>query len=501
MAITQYFTWLSDDSFFWREGEFLDCNNIDIIENSRYIDGAKQPSLTEIGTSIGSSITVCKDSVTYPVFANATGTYWGFWWVNWSVSDWGMSWCYIIEQIWTSTLPVTYWFKNGYIRQQTYNGSSVTNVGAWAITTNVPSWVPTASCVGAWRIYFAVWNIIYVINTTVDPTTTLSTVNATAANSTIPYWYTIKYIYIYMDVMNVVTTNGKDTTIYQLVESTTDVWVIRYYHTKQWAVCINAYGDGNNIYWISGDSIYLSNGTDSQKVKVYWKDEFATTFSASSFCTISDWIFKISDWADLFEYGHKKPWYWPVLIKKTRPRALTAMSGRLEVSYNNPNVYWGRDNSFPTSPYKDWSWTSLPYEGSVFAQKMEQLALRVWLMLPAYSTYTSTSTLCSMTVQVLTDEMDALAITTPVTVATITTPSTWVAERFVDISLSEINAALSNAWYNPDFHYLKVTINGLKGDLASTTSVYGENLWRKTPKLFSVEFTHKDIKKWIPQWS
>lgn len=36
-----------------------------------------------------------------------------------------------------------------------------------------------------------------------------------------------------MDVMNVVTTNGKDTTIYQLIEETTDVWVIRYYHTKQ----------------------------------------------------------------------------------------------------------------------------------------------------------------------------------------------------------------------------------------------------------------------------
>ena len=497
MAITQYFTGLSDDSFFWREGEFYDCNNIDIIENSRYIDGAKQPSLTEIGSSIWNDITVCRDGI-YPVFANDTNTYMGFSWFNSSVSDGWQYGAYLVEQIWTDSLPVTYWFKNGYIRQQTYNGWGTPFNSV--ITTNVPSGIPTASCIGAGRIYFAVLNKIYVLDTAVtDPTVALSQVKATPWNQTIPFGYTIKYIYIYMDVMNVVTTNGKDTTIYQLIEETTDVWVIRYYHTKQWVVCLWASWEGNSIFWYSKDSIYQSNGTDSQRVKVVWKNEFTETFSATSFCNISDGIFKIADGTVLWEYWHKKPWYWPVLIKKTRNRQITAMSGRIEVFYNGTSVYWGRDNDFTTAPYRDWSYTTLPYEGGVFAQKLEQLALRIGFMLPAYSTYTNTSQTCSMTVQVITDEMYAKWITTPVTVSTVTTPATGVAERYVDINAQEIVDAITAAWHNPDFHYMRITINWLRGDLASTTTIYGENLWRKTPKLFSVEFIHKDIKKWIPQ--
>jgi hypothetical protein len=66
-------------------------------------------------------------------------------------------------------------------------------------------------------------------------------------------------------------------------------------------------------------------------------------------------------------------------------------------------------------------------------------------MLPAYSTYTSTSTLASITVQVITDEMDQKGITTPVTVATITTPSTGVAERYIDIPINDISNAIDAA--------------------------------------------------------
>lgn len=498
MAITQYFTWLSDDSFFWREGEFYDCNNIDIIDNSRYIDWAKQPLLTEIWSSLWDDITSCKDWVNYPVFANNIGTYWWFWWFDSSVSDGWQYGAYLVEQIGTASLPVTYWFKNGYIRQQKYNGS-------WTpfnsvITTNVPSGVPTASCVWAGRIYFAVWNIIYIVDTAVtDPASALSQVKATPANDKIPYGYTIKYIYIYMDVMNVVATNGKDTKIYQLIEETTDVWWIRYYHTKEWVVVIWASGEWNIIMWYSSDSLYKSNGTDSQRVKVYWKNEFAETFSSNSFCTISDWIFKIADGTTLWEYGHKKPWYWPVLIKKTRNRQITAMSWRLEVFYNGTNVYGWRDNQFSSAPYRDYSWTSLPYEDGVFAQKKEQQALRIGFMLPAYSTYSNPWDLCSLQIQVITDEMDARAITTPITVATATTPTTGVSERYIDISVSEIVNAIGSAGYNPDFHYMRITINWLRWDLVSTSSTYWENLGRKTPKLFSVEFINKSIKKWIPQ--
>ena len=48
------------------------------------------------------------------------------------------------------------------------------------IVINVPSGIPTASCIGAGRIYFAVANIIYVLDTVItDPTVALSQVKAT----------------------------------------------------------------------------------------------------------------------------------------------------------------------------------------------------------------------------------------------------------------------------------------------------------------------------------
>ena len=48
------------------------------------------------------------------------------------------------------------------------------------IVTNVPTGIPTASCIGSIRIYFAVANVIYVVDTVItDPTVELSQVKAT----------------------------------------------------------------------------------------------------------------------------------------------------------------------------------------------------------------------------------------------------------------------------------------------------------------------------------
>lgn len=38
-------------------------------------------------------------------------------------------------------------------------------------------------------------------------------------------------MFVYNDVMTVLATNGNSTVVYQLIQSTTDIWVIRYYHT------------------------------------------------------------------------------------------------------------------------------------------------------------------------------------------------------------------------------------------------------------------------------
>jgi hypothetical protein len=76
------------------------------------------------------------------------------------------------------------------------------------IVTNVPTGIPTASCIGTARIYFAVANTIYVLDHKItDPTTTLSQVKATPANNNIPFGSIIKYMFIYNDVMTVLATN------------------------------------------------------------------------------------------------------------------------------------------------------------------------------------------------------------------------------------------------------------------------------------------------------
>lgn len=64
----------------------------------------------------------------------------------------------------------------------------------------------------------------------VDPSTTICTVNATEANIDIPFGYVIKFMYLYNDVLTVVANSNNSTHIYQLTETTTDVWDIRYTH-------------------------------------------------------------------------------------------------------------------------------------------------------------------------------------------------------------------------------------------------------------------------------
>jgi len=490
------FSGISDDSFLGRPWEYLDSSNIDLLDNSRYVDGAKHPIISEVWAYIAAPIIKAMDGA-YPAFCTVSDTFISFGFSSTNSDGW-VGGAFLIEQIWTASLPVTYFFKNGYIRQQSFDGASMpfNNV----ITTNVPSGIPTASCMGAGRMYFAVASVIYTLDTSAtNPLIALSLVKATPCNSAIPFGYKIVYMYIYMDILNVVTTNGKSTTIYQMASSDGgDTFLIQYYHTKQWVVCIGASGDGNNIFWFSSNSIYLSNGTQSEKVKVYGKFEMGTTFSTNSICTVSDWVFKIADGAQLYEYGHIKPWYPRILNRKVRWRSITALHGRLEVFYNSPIGYAWRDNDSLLSPYLNYSIMSLPYEAGNFNQLKEGTAIRIGHILPAFSTYTTTVTLCSLLVQVLTDEMEQLGITTPLTVATITTPATGVAPRYTDIAVSEINSVITTAGYNPDFNYIKINIVWNAWDLAATTTIYWSNLWRKSPKFFGAELVHNDIKKWIP---
>ena len=497
MAIWNWktFTGISDDSFLARQWEYLDCKNVDLVENSRYVDAQLSGnSLTEIWFSINSPIIACKDSSTYPVFATSNGTYIGFGTFDSSISDGWQTGAYLVEQIGTSTLPVTYWFKNWYIRQQVYNGWGLTFNGS-LVTTYIPTWIPTASCIGAGRIYFAVANIIYIIDVTItDPTTTLSQVKSTTANSNIPFGSIIKYMFIYNDVMTVLATNWNSTVVYQLIETTADVWKIRYYHTISGVTAIRWYGDKNNLYWFSKNAIYLSNGTSSEKVKTVWSYEGATTFATTSICDIQDSIFKIADGTTLWEYGHKKPGYWAILRRHTRRLSITAMQGDIECNYSSPKAYATRLSQFTL--YDNYEIVSMPYEAENFNSKKEGTGIRIWHMLPAYSLYTSTSILCSIDVQVITDDMEQRGITAFVTVASITTPATGVAERFTDISISEISTAIATAWYNPDFQYIKIKVKGNAWDPTFTTG--NGTMYRKTPKFFWIELTHKEIRKWIP---
>lgn len=52
----------------------------------------------------------------------------------------------------------------------------------------MPTGITTASCLGAGRIYFAVSNVIYTLDTAItDPTIALSQVKSVPANANIPF--------------------------------------------------------------------------------------------------------------------------------------------------------------------------------------------------------------------------------------------------------------------------------------------------------------------------
>lgn len=484
------FTWISDDSFLWRKGEFYDCENIDIKNNVRYVTGKYEIGLpSELGSSLGQQVNKVKDWI-YPAYATTNYTYiWGH------DTTANAAWAYLIEQIGTTSLPVTFFFQNGAIKQVKYNGASATTVGN--ITTNVPSWIPTASCPWAWRIYFAVANNIYVLVTNaVDPSATICTVNATKGNNTIPFWYVIKFMYLYNDVMNIVATSNDSTYIYQLTEtSTADVWAIRYTHKISGVMALGGIWENNNVFWFSNKALYQTNGTESQKIKVVWKYGWTTTFSASSIISIRDSIVYIADGTTVWEYGAIKPWYNSVLTRHTKRISVTAMDWDVIVYYTSGKVYTDRISNEDTL-YDNASITSLPYEAWEFNQLKNNTAIRIGYMLPKYSTYTSTSTLANITVWILTDEMEANGVSTPVTIRTLTTPTTWVADRYADISSEEINTELADAWYSPDFQYAKIKI-WLNGGDPSVVTWFWTAFFRKSPKFFGMNLVHNDIKKWI----
>lgn len=481
------FRWLSDESFIWRDGEFLDCSDIDLHNNSQYITWNKNRwTLTTASTSI----TWCRDGI-YPVFFWTSNAYIGFGLTSCLDKVAWQIYARSVEQIGTSGLPVTYWFQNSKITQQTYNGTSFPFNDD--ITLNVPTGNKDATCIWAWRIYFSVANIIYILDTAVtDPTTTLSQVKATSANNKIPFWYTIKYMYIYMDIMNVVTTDWKDTIIYQLSETTTDVWNIRYYHRIKWNVCISAIWDGNTIYWITKDSIFKSNWIESIKVKKIpgWGSPFQ-----NGFCTFYDGIFKIciNSSGAIYEYWHNLPWRNDILVRQTSMLP-TAIDWDIIAMNNGGNNYVTRISSNYQQYPSTFTITSLPYYANDIISKKEWTYIRVSHMLPAYSTYSNTTTLCSITVWVITDEMEQKWLTSYVTIATITTPTTGISERFTDIETNEIISAITTAWHNPDFHYIKIKITWNNGDQISASWYW--TVYNKSPIFYWLRLIHNEVKKW-----
>jgi hypothetical protein len=77
-------------------------------------------------------------------------------------------------------------------------------------------------------------------------------------------------------------------------------------------------------------------------------------------------------------------------------------------------------------------------------------------------------------------------------VRTITTPTTWVAPRYTDIGVQQINDALVG--YSSDFQYVKLIVTWNGWDPSNVTG-FG-TYYRKTPKFFGINLVHNEIMKW-----
>lgn len=355
---------------------------------------------------------------------------------------------------------VCYFFDNTNILQTNSAITLVTNTRSHAGGT------VTASVLIYNTILFSIWATIYKYDLSALGTAPASL----AANIPIITGSVVKYMYFYNAMLVIVTTKDTDTIIYQ-VQNTASGYSIYSTEVKKGFTCYGAVGDSGMVYWVTTDRIFGFQGGSSQELRyVGFQSNLSEGFLGSNpKLAFYKGILYIATGTTIYKYGRKFAGRKNALSIRTFSETIQGITGNFLHTQSTSNKIYQIASTYPDSGFS----ISLPYDAGVYGDEKANLQFRVGYQLPTGT---------SITIGIMTDEMEMTNPSTYVTVATIT--DTTKQRQYV--SVNEINDALQAAGKNSDWQSIrfKRTLNGAGGSSGART---------RTPKLFDIKCIHNEI--------
>ncbi len=462
-------TWgMSSDSFYGSKWQafFLENANIDEM---RYVKIDNKYVLSSALWAYNETILAMKET---PYGVMQCG-YTKVWLGGWDKSA-TVAWAYAFEYFG----EVSGQQKNVFIQPTkciTTNGDVSSIIGQATFTAGTGYGVSASVSVYG-KVIFANDSTIYEY----DPL--LPTTAPVVKNTTIPYGSKILHMYFYNDMLYVVTRLFNDTIIYSL-QYVNNAWTTAYsiYSTdiNKGYTCLGAIGDGNSIFWVTPAYIMQFSGGYSQKVSTFWGTNNVAENGFVSSPHLHYWtgFLYVSSWSTVYRYGSNKPWRSPFITSFQAPAPVSWITQNYihGLSWSNNNLY-----VFSNRFHNTCTIITLPYDAGIYGDDKDNLSFRVGYKLPLW-VYTGTQ--CSLDIGVMTDYMEMNNTVNFATVASITNS----AKQRQYVTVWEINNALANAWYSPEWQYIRFKIV-LKGG-----NEIGGNM-TKTPIFFDIKATHNTIK-------
>lgn len=460
--------WMSNDRFFWSKWQAYFLENVDISEQ-RYVKlDTKSIQINSLGT-YNETILAMKETPQWVVQCGYTKVWMGGWDKTGTVA-----WAYAFEYFG----DVLGQQKNVFIQNATCitTNSDITSV-IWSVwfTAGTGYWVWSSTSVYG-KVLFSNDNIIYEY----DPATpTTAPVNK---NDKIPFGSKIIHLYFYNDILYVVTRKYHDTIIYSMQyvnNAGTTSYSIYNVDNNIWYTCLWAVWNWNSIYWVTPNYIMQYSGWYSQQVSTFWWSSYVNInwFISSPQLTYSTGFLYVSNGSTIYRYWSNKPWRSSYLTSFQAPTTVSAMTANyIHWLVWTDNRLYVLGSSYQTTG----TIITLPYDAGVYWDSKSELKFRIWYQLPI-NTYSGTQ--CSITVAIMTDYMELNNTVNTVTVATITDKT----KQRQYVLVSEINTALSNAWYSNDWQYIrfKITLNWGNESSGNMT---------RTPIFYDIKAIHNTIK-------
>lgn len=465
-VLNDFSGWISQENFAWWTGQVGYLENINIDER-KYMKLEQAFSSASVIWSFNEVINQMVETPNGVIQIWPTKTFLGTGDVSATVSWWDR-----VEFFWDATtgqyniiLQATNIYKTNNII------SSATSVAHWV------TWTVTASCIDNKYVLFAKSNVIYRCDVS------LATPTAPAIEiDTIPYGSKIQYMYVHNDVLYVVVRKYLDTDIWTCqFDTTTNKFALSYKEPIPWVRCLSAIWDRWSIYLVSSTTIYQFNWGQVQELRKYgYWSSLSEVIIGTPILHFSNNILYVASWNTIYRFGSRTPWRkWYMRTSSFTDNIVWITENYIHALSWSSNRLYSYANWFRSTGYA----ITLPYDTWIYGDKKSNLQFIVWYQLPI-GTYSGTQ--CSITIWVMTDEMEQSNTVTYATVKTIT--SSTVRREY--ITVSEINDALTALWKDSDWQYIrfKITLNG-----------GNESSWimQKTPKFFDIKATHNEIKNEI----